>query len=128
MTEADDRRDFQRARFNCPHCQRVTDHVWFNAYASPVQNPDGVPLRIAGEGLELLARNPRFPAELREQKLAYWRRVNAGEVFLDRWAPVRSDVLVAGLEVSLCRACLGAAIWLGGRRVFPQGDAGGPAD
>ena len=31
-------------------------------------------------------------AEVREQKVNYWNRVNAGEVFLDRWAPVQTDL------------------------------------
>jgi len=68
----------------------------------------------------MLAANPHFPEAVREQKVAYWNRVNGGEVFLDRWAPVQSDVLIAGLEISLCRACGQSAVWLGGRRVYPD--------
>ncbi len=113
--------DFQKARFSCPHCDRVTDQAWFNAYASRVNNPAGVPLRIAGEGLERLAANPQFSPEVREQKVAYWQRVNSGDVFLDRWAPVQSDLLVAGLEISVCTDCLGTAVWLGGHCVYPPG-------
>jgi hypothetical protein len=45
--------------------------------------------------------------------------VNGGEVFLDRWAPVQTDLFVAGLELSVCRECLATAVWLGGRRVHP---------
>ena len=112
--------DFQQTRFECPHCDCVADQVWFNAYASPVNNPAGVPLRIAGEGLAMLAANPQFPPAVREQKVAYWQRVNSGDVFLDRWAPVQSDVLVAGLELSLCRSCGQTAVWLGGERVHPD--------
>jgi hypothetical protein len=110
---------FDQTRFGCQHCGEDTEHVWLNAYASPVNNPDGTPLRIAGEGLERLARNPQFPPEVREQKVAYWNRVNGGEVFLDRWAPVQTDLFVAGLELSVCRGCLATAVWLGGRRVHP---------
>ena len=121
MADADGSSDFQKTRFVCPHCKCVADQAWFNAYASPVANPAGVPLRIAGEGLEQLARNPQFPPAVREQKLAYWNRVNSGEVFLDRWAPVQSEILIAGMEISVCRECLGTAVWLGGGRVFPPG-------
>jgi hypothetical protein len=110
---------FDRHRFTCPHCQQLADQVWLNAYAQPVNNPEGVPLRIAGEGLERLARNPAFPPPVREQKVAYWNKVNGGAVFLDRWAPVQTDVFVAGLELSACRACMGLAVWLGGRMVHP---------
>jgi hypothetical protein len=110
---------FTESRFTCPHCGQVADQVWLNAYASPVSNPAGVPLRIAGEGLERLAANPQFPPEVREQKVAYWNRVNGGDVFLDRWAPVQTDLFVAGLELSVCRQCLGTAVWLGGRIVHP---------
>jgi hypothetical protein len=110
---------FDRARFTCPSCHELADQVWLNAYASPVNNPDGVPLRIAGEGLERLARNPQFPPEVRDQKVAYWNRVNGGDVFLDRWAPVQTDLFVAGLELSVCRHCLATAVWLGGRMVHP---------
>ncbi len=106
-----------RSRFNCPACDEVADQVWFNAYASPVANPAGVPLRIAGADLERLGKNPQFPPEVREQKVEYWNRVNGGEVFLDRWAPTQSELFVAGLEISVCRACLAAAIWMGGERV-----------
>ena len=110
---------FDRTRFTCPACQALTDHAWLNVYAEPVNNPAGVPLRIAGEGLKQLAENPRFPPEVRDQKVAYWNRVNAGDVFLDRWAPVQTDLFVAGMELSVCRQCLAPAVWLGGRRVYP---------
>ena len=110
---------FDRTRFSCPHCQALADQVWLNAYAAPVHNPEGVPLRIAGEGLERLARNPQFPPEVRDQKVAYWNRVNGGDVFLDRWAPVETNLFVAGLELSVCRGCMGTAVWLGGRLVHP---------
>jgi hypothetical protein len=106
-------------RFSCPSCRQLADQVWLNAYASPVNNPAGVPLRIEGEGLEQLSNNPQFPPEVREQKVAYWNKVNNGEVFLDRWAPVQTDLFVAGLEVSVCRECMAAAIWLGGKMVYP---------
>ena len=110
---------FDRAAFDCPHCHAFAQQVWLNAYAQPVANPAGVPLRIAGEGLELLSQNPRFAPAVREQKTAYWNRVNAGEVFLERWAPVETDRFVAGLELSVCRNCMGMAVWLGGRMVHP---------
>jgi hypothetical protein len=118
-TDPDTTPAFDRARFTCPTCHELADQVWLNAYASPVNNPDGVPLRIAGEGLERLARNPQFPPEVRDQKVAYWNRVNGGDVFLDRWAPVQTDLFVAGLELSVCRHCLATAVWLGGRMVHP---------
>jgi hypothetical protein len=108
----------RQARFTCPSCDKLADQVWLNTYASPVNNPAGVPLRIEGEGLELLSKNPQFPPEVREQKVNYWNKVNNGEVFLDRWAPVQTDLFVAGLEVSVCRECMAAAIWLGGEMVY----------
>lgn len=110
---------FDRARFTCPACHALADQVWLNAYAERVSNPAGIPLRIAGEGLEQLKQNPAFPPAVRDQKVAYWDRVNAGEVFLDRWAPVQTDLFVAGLELSVCRRCMGVAVWLGGRMVHP---------
>lgn len=113
---------FDRARFTCPGCHQLADQVWLNAYAERVNNPAGVPLRIAGEGLELLKQNPRFPSEVRDQKVAYWNRVNGGEVFLDRWAPVQTDLFVAGLELSVCRSCMAVAVWLGGRMIHPPVD------
>ncbi|MBT8423152.1 MAG: hypothetical protein KJP03_08560 [Gammaproteobacteria bacterium] len=111
--------EFQQQRFCCPTCNEEADQVWLNAYASPVNNPEGVPLRIAGEGLEMLKNNPQFPPDVREQKVAYWNRVNDGEVFLDRWAPVQSDLFVAGMELSVCRSCMALAVWLGGKRIYP---------
>lgn len=108
-----------RTQFTCPACYALTDHAWLNAYAAPISNPDGVPLRIAGEGLAQLAANPRFPAGVREAKVAYWNRVNRGEVFIDRWVPVHSEALVAGLELSVCVQCQGTAVWLGGKMVYP---------
>jgi hypothetical protein len=110
---------FDRTTFDCPHCHALAEQVWLNAYAQPVANPAGIPLRIAGEGLEQLSQNRQFPPTVREQKVAYWNRVNAGEVFLDRWALVETDWLVAGLELSVCRNCMGMAVWLGGRMVHP---------
>ena len=111
--------EFQQQRFCCPSCKEEADQVWLNAYASPVSNPEGVPLRIAGAGLEMLKNNPQFPPEVREQKVAYWERVNGGDVFLDRWAPVQSDLFVAGMELSVCRSCMAVAVWLGGKRIWP---------
>ena len=90
-----------------------------NAYVSPINNPGGLPLRIDGDDLERLSRNPQFPAEVREQKVAYWERVNRGEVFIDRWAPTQSDLLVAGMEISVCHRCMAAAVWLGGKLAHP---------
>jgi len=104
-------------RFICPHCNEEADQVWLNAYAAPVSNPAGVPLRIAGAGLDQLRQNPQFPPEVRKEKVAYWERVNGGEVFLDRWAPVQTDLFVAGLEFSVCRACTGLSVWMGGNRI-----------
>lgn len=106
-------------RFTCPHCQELTDQVWLSVYAEPISNPAGVPLRIAGAGLEQLRHNPQFPPDVRERKVNYWNRVNNGEVFLDRWAPVQTDLFVAGMELSACRRCMGLAVWLGGERVSP---------
>ncbi len=74
-------------------------------------------MRIEGAGLEMLKRNPQFPPEVREQKVAYWNRVNGGDVFLDRWAPVQTDLFVAGMELSVCRSCMALEVWLGGERV-----------
>ena len=110
---------FDRVRFTCPTCGELADQVWLNLYAQQVNNPAGVPLRIQGAGLEMLKRNPQFPPEVREQKVAYWNRVNSGEVFLDRWAPVQTDVFVAGMELSVCTRCLATAVWLGGELVRP---------
>jgi len=110
---------FDRPRFTCPGCHALADQVWLNAYAEPVSNPAGVPLRIAGAGLEQLSRNPQFPPEVRDRKVAYWNKVNSGAVFLDRWAPVQTELFVAGLELSVCRRCGATAVWLGGRMVYP---------
>lgn len=109
--------------FACPYCRSETEHTWLNAYASPIHNPAGIPLRIEGDGLEMLKRNPQFPPEIRDQKVAYWNKVNKGDVFLDRWAPVQSDMLVAGMELSICHACSELAIWLGGSLVHPKTDS-----
>ena len=110
---------FALARFTCPHCQQLASQVWLNTYAQPVNNPAGVPLRIAGTDLERLSQNPQFPPEVRAQKLEYWNRVNGGAVFLDHWAAVQTDLFVAGLELSVCRNCMGTAVWTGGRMVYP---------
>ena len=112
--------DFQLPRFTCPGCNELTDQAWFNTYANRITNPEGVPLRIQGAGLEQLSRNPQFPPEVRDQKVAYWNKVNNGEVFLDRWAPVQTDLFVAGMEVSVCHKCLQAAVWLGGEMIYPK--------
>jgi hypothetical protein len=110
---------FNSTRFDCPGCGQLADQVWLNAYAQPVNNPAGVPLRIAGADLERLSRNPQFPPQVREQKLAYWNKVNDGQVFLDRWAPVQTDLFVAGMEISVCRTCMAIAVWLGGKMIYP---------
>lgn len=112
---------FGERRFACPTCGETSDHVWLNAYAAPVVNPEGVPLRIAGAGLEQLRANPQFPPEVRDRKVAYWNRVNGGEVFLDRWAPVQTELFVAGMELSVCLACRATAVWLGGKLAWPAG-------
>jgi hypothetical protein len=111
---------FDSARFDCPHCDQESDQTWLNVYASQVHNPAGVPLRIAGEGLEQLKQNPQFPPEVRDQKVAYWNRVNDGGVFLERWAPVQSELFVAGMELSVCHGCGELAVWLGGQIVHPR--------
>ena len=121
MTESGDIEPTIRAnRFTCPHCHELADQVWLGVYAEPVNNPAGVPLRIEGAGLEQLKQNPQFPPDVREQKVNYWNRVNAGEVFLDRWVPVQTDLFVAGMELSVCRACMAMAVWMGGERVAMQ--------
>ena len=110
---------FQSTRFTCPHCDEVADQGWFNAYLSPINNPAGVPLRIQGDDLRRLSENPQFPPHVRDQKIAYWNKINGGAVFPDRWAPVQSDVLMAGMEISICHSCSQSAIWLGGKIVYP---------
>jgi len=112
--------DFQSREFTCPHCKEEGEQVWFNLYAEQLNNPAGVPLRIEGKMLDMLKANPQFPPDVKEQKVAYWNRVNSGDVFLDRWAPVQSDMIVAGLELSACRSCLGVMVWSGGQPVYPQ--------
>ena len=110
---------FDKTHFKCPSCNELGDQVWLNVYAQPVNNPAGVPLRIAGADLQRLSQNPQFPPDVRQQKVGYWNRVNNGEVFLDRWAPVQTDLFIAGMEVSVCRACMATAVWLGGRMIYP---------
>jgi hypothetical protein len=110
---------FQSSRFSCPSCDQLADQAWFSTYAEPIGNPAGVPLRIEGADLERLKQNPQFPPEVRQQKVEYWEKVNNGEVFLDRWAPIQSDLFVAGMEVSVCHACMSVAIWLGGKFIYP---------
>ncbi len=112
----------QLARFTCPGCKALADQAWFNCYADQISNAVGVPLRIQGEDLERLSQNPQFPPAVREQKVAYWNRVNNGEVFLDRWAPIQSDLFVAGMELSVCHACMQVAIWLGGEMIYPAAE------
>jgi hypothetical protein len=110
---------FNLTRFTCPSCNQLADQAWFNIYADRVSNPAGVPLRIQGEDLKRLSENPQFPPEVRDQKVEYWNKVNSGEVFLDRWAPIQSDLFVAGMELSVCHNCMNTAIWLGGKIVHP---------
>lgn len=110
---------FHLTCFSCPHCHELADQVWLSLYAEPVRNPAGVPLRITGADLERLSRNPQFPPQVRAQKLAYWNKVNSGAVFLDRWAPIQSELFVAGMELSACRNCMGTAVWIGGQMVYP---------
>ena len=50
-------------------------------------------MRIEGEGLRQLSENPQFPPDVRAQKVDYWNKVNSGEVFLDRWVPVQTDLV-----------------------------------
>jgi hypothetical protein len=111
--------EFGQTHFTCPSCKEPADHVWLNVYAEPVSNEAGVPLRIAGADLERLRQNPQFPPEVRDTKVAYWNRVNSGAVFLDRWAPVHTELFVAGMELSVCRRCRATAVWLGGKMVYP---------
>ena len=111
---------FALSSFNCPSCNELTEQVWFNTYANRINSPEGVPLRIQGADLERLSQNPQFPPDVRKQKVEYWTKVNNREVFLDRWAPIQSDLFVAGMEMSVCHACLKAAIWLGGEMVYPR--------
>jgi hypothetical protein len=113
---------FKLNRFSCPSCKQLSDQAWFNTYADQIRNGEGVPLRIAGADLERLSQNSQFPPDVREQKVAYWNKVNNGEVFLDRWAPVQTDTFVAGMELSVCHACLQLAVWLGGEMVHPRAD------
>lgn len=120
MTDPAIRPTFNLPRFTCPTCGELSNQAWFNTYANPITSPAGVPLRIAGADLERLSKNPQFSPEVREQKVAYWNKVNSGEVFLDRWAPIQSDVFVAGMELSACHNCLQVAIWLGGEMVYPR--------
>ena len=110
---------FKLTHFTCPSCNQLSEQTWFNTYANPINNAEGVPLRIQGADLERLSQNPQFSPDVRKQKLKYWNRVNNGEVFLDRWMPIYSDVFVAGMELSVCNACMKAAIWLGGEIVYP---------
>ena len=120
MTQQITEPSFKSTHFTCPSCNQLSEHAWFNAYANRIDNIEGFPLRIQGEDLERLSKNPQFPPDVREQKLRYWNKVNNGEVFLDRWAPIHSDVFVAGMELSVCKACIKAAIWLGGEMVYPR--------
>jgi len=108
-------------RFNCPTCGCLADQAWFNAYLSRINNPAGVPLRIQGADLQRLAENPQFPPEVREQKIDYWNKVNAGALFIDRWAPIQSDLLVAGMELSACHECMAVGVWMGGKLIRPAG-------
>jgi hypothetical protein len=32
---------------------------------------------------------------------------------------VQTELFVAGMELSVCRACRATAVWLGGRMVYP---------
>lgn len=113
---------FKLSSFTCPSCNQFADQAWFNTYANRINNPEGVPLRIQGADLERLSQNPQFPPDVRKQKVKYWNRVNDGEVFLDRWAPVHTDLFVAGMELSVCHSCMNAALWLGGKMVYPRRD------
>lgn len=114
---------FDSTSFTCPSCEQLSEQAWFSAYAEQIKNPAGVPLRIKGAGLEQLKQNPQFPPEVRRQKVEYWEKVNRGEVFLDRWAPTHTDLFVAGMEFSVCHACMNLAIWLGGELIYPTGAA-----
>ncbi len=125
MTDQNIQPSFKLTNFSCPHCDQLSEQTWFNAYANRINNPEGGPLRIAGADLERLSQNPQFSADVREQKVAYWNRVNAGDVFLDRWAPCHTDVFIAGMELSVCHACMSLAIWLGGKMVYPRQDGAG---
>lgn len=120
MSNLDIDPSFELRRFTCPSCDQVSDQTWFNTYANPINNATGVPLRIEGADLRRLSENPEYPPAVRRQKVAYWEKVNSGEVFLDRWAPVQSDIFVAGIELSVCHACMNVAVWLGGEIVYPR--------
>jgi hypothetical protein len=117
VTEQTIEPSFKLARFTCPGCNQLADQAWFNIYANQITNAEGVPLRIQGPDLERLSQNPQFPPEVRKQKVEYWNKVNSGEVFLDRWAPVQTDLFVAGLEISVCHACKSTAVWMGASMV-----------
>lgn len=122
MSQTSEKPALDSPAFVCPSCNELSDQAWFNTYANRINNADGVPLRIQGADLKRLSENPQFPPEVRKQKVEYWSRVNAGEVFLDRWAPIQSDLFVAGMELSVCHNCMHAAIWLGGKMIYPLRD------
>jgi len=123
MTQQSTKPALDSTSFACPSCDQLSEQTWFNTYANRLDNAAGVPLRIQGTDLERLSENPQFPPEVRRQKVEYWNRVNAGEVFLDRWAPIQSDLFVAGMELSVCHNCMNAAIWLGGKMIYPVREA-----
>ena len=53
---------FKLEALHVPQVHEEADQVWLNVFAEPIANADGVPLRIEGEGLELLSRNPAVSA------------------------------------------------------------------
>jgi hypothetical protein len=105
--------------FTCPSCGVASQQAWFNLYADPINNEEGVPLRLDEAGLQRLRNNPMFTEEVRRTKVEYWERVTGGEVFLDRWAPCQSDIFLTNTAVSACHACRKPAIWLQEKIIFP---------
>lgn len=106
--------------FDCPHCGAFTSQTWFDLYAEEITNDERIPSLADRDWLEEVQTDDRLDTESKNRIVVFLEKGLSGFVFLDR----RSDGKyiykgVHNLNLSLCFACKGVAVWVHDRLIFP---------
>lgn len=97
------------AAFSCPHCGSLTTQYWFELYARPLEDDNGLPHLCYptdnGTPFEHLSK-PVNGEPIPESVLAHWREVASGKIINNEMAD--SAYVRHVFTIYICRSVLHA--------------------
>jgi hypothetical protein len=106
--------------FSCPHCGALANQTWYKVYVD-AYDKDNHPSAPDEAGIWQIQTNPNLPPDIKEKWAAYFKKLLAKELFIERHSePTYLILSIPALSLSECFSCSAMALWLTDKLMHPS--------